>query len=75
MYRMVLYPVHRLIFKIVFKKVGRAVLHAGLLFPSPNQVPPRFRRGRIGDTGRCSRPKIIVGATETRASRLYGIGC
>ena len=53
MYRMVLYPVHPLIFKIVFKKMGRAVLHAGLLFPSPNQVPPRFRRGRIGDAGRC----------------------
>ena len=30
---MVLYPVHPLIFKIVFKMVGRAVLYPGLLFP------------------------------------------
>ena len=79
MYRMVLYPVHPLIFKILFKKIGRVVLRPDLLFPSPCIIQSGSSKGQTGrmmpDVG-CGRyPKIIVGATETRASRLYNIGC
>ena len=98
MYKMVLYPVHRLIFKIVFKKMGRVMLRPDLLFPSPYTIQSRASKGQTGrmmpdvgrgcfglkfssgqrsngDAGGGCYPKIIVGATETRASRLYSIGC
>ena len=80
MYRMVLYPVHPLIFKILFKMVGRVVLRPDLLFPSPCIIQSGASKVQTGeDDAGCGAwvlwPKIIVGATETRASRLYNIGC
>ena len=56
MYRMVLYPVHPLIFKILFKKMGRMVLHPGLLLPSPYTIQSGASKGQTGtmmpDVGR-----------------------
>ena len=56
MYRMVLYPVHRLIFKILFKKMGSVVLRPDLLFPSLYTIQSGASKGQTGrmmpDAGR-----------------------
>ncbi len=63
---MVLYPVHRLIFKIVFKKIGRVVLRPDLLFPSPCIIQSGASKVQTGrmmpDAGRgCFGPKLSSG--------------